>query len=88
MTAQELEQELLNLSPGEKLRIIQLLLQSLGNLWNAIVPPASPKALIPQRSPVSILNQLAAINACSSIPDPVSWQREQRQDRELPGREP
>lgn len=33
------------------------------------------------------LNQLAQINACSDITDPVAWQREQRKDRSLPTRE-
>ena len=32
------------------------------------------------------LEQLAALNPFSDIADPVSWQREQRQDRPLPGR--
>ncbi len=34
-----------------------------------------------------ILEQLAALNAFADVPDPVSWQREIRQDRSLPGRE-
>ena len=33
------------------------------------------------------LNRLAAMNAFSYIDDPVAWQREQREDRPLPGRE-
>jgi hypothetical protein len=33
MTVQELEQQLLRLSPADKLRIIQLLAQSLNDLW-------------------------------------------------------
>ena len=32
-------------------------------------------------------NRLAAMNAFSYIDDPVAWQREQREDRPLPGRE-
>ena len=35
MTVQELEQQLLRLSPTDKLRIIQLLAQSLNNLWSS-----------------------------------------------------
>ena len=34
-----------------------------------------------------IFNRLAAMNAFSYIDDPVAWQREQREDRSLPGRE-
>jgi hypothetical protein len=34
MTVQELEQQLLGLPPTEKLRIIQILAQSLDALWN------------------------------------------------------
>ncbi len=36
MTLKELEQQLLALSPGEKLQAIQLLAQSLGNYWQGI----------------------------------------------------
>ncbi|MEH2007471.1 DUF433 domain-containing protein [Nostoc sp.] len=36
MTLKELEQQLLALSPGEKLQAIQLLAQSLGNNWQGI----------------------------------------------------
>lgn len=32
------------------------------------------------------LEQLAALNPFSDIADPVGWQREQRQERPLPGR--
>ncbi len=35
----------------------------------------------------TILNRLAQENTVPSIPDPVVWQKELRQDRELPGRE-
>jgi hypothetical protein len=33
------------------------------------------------------LEKLAALNAFADITDPVAWQREQRKDRDLPGRE-
>jgi hypothetical protein len=33
------------------------------------------------------LEKLAASNAVSEISDPSAWQREQRKDRELPGRD-
>ena len=33
------------------------------------------------------LEKLAAMQALSEISNPEEWQREQRQDRELPGRE-
>src|SRR5207248_1451340 len=36
----------------------------------------------------AILEQLAALGAFVDIDDPVAWQREIRQDRPLPGREP
>jgi hypothetical protein len=32
------------------------------------------------------LEKLAAINAFAQISDPVAWQREQREERPLPGR--
>jgi hypothetical protein len=36
---------------------------------------------------VSILNQLAQINACATIEDPIAWQKAIRSDRPLPGRD-
>jgi hypothetical protein len=33
---------------------------------------------------VSILKQLAQINACANIEDPIAWQTELRTDRPLP----
>jgi hypothetical protein len=35
----------------------------------------------------ALLEKLAARRTFSTIPDPVKWQRELRQDRVLPGRE-
>ena len=34
---------------------------------------------------VAALQKLAAMNALTGIQDPVQWQRELREDRELPG---
>lgn len=36
---------------------------------------------------LAILEKLAARNPFAEITDPVEWQREQRRDRPLPGRE-
>ena len=36
---------------------------------------------------VAALERLAAMGGVPSIPDPVAWQREMREDRPLPGRE-
>jgi hypothetical protein len=36
---------------------------------------------------VDILKRLARENPVPSIPDPIVWQKETRQDRALPGRE-
>lgn len=33
------------------------------------------------------LDKLASINALSEISDPSAWQRDERQDRQLPGRD-
>ncbi|MGH9432705.1 MAG: hypothetical protein ACRD3T_14275 [Terriglobia bacterium] len=33
------------------------------------------------------LEKLARMNALAEIPDPAAWEREQRQDRQLPGRD-
>jgi hypothetical protein len=46
------------------------------------VPPADAEATRGQRM-AAALEQLAARGGVSSIPDPLAWQREQRQDRPL-----
>lgn len=37
---------------------------------------------------LAALDRIAARGGIAGIPDPVAWQREQRSDRPLPGREP
>jgi hypothetical protein len=44
-----------------------------------------PDADYPAKA-VSILKQLAQINACITIEDPIAWQNEIRIDRPLPSR--
>ena len=39
------------------------------------------------RHRVAAVQKLAALNAFSGMPDPARWQREIREDRELPDRE-
>ena len=48
-----------------------------------------PVAETPARGPAmaALLEKLAARGTFTAIPDPVSWQRELRQERALPGRE-
>lgn len=36
---------------------------------------------------VNILKQLAQLNACANIEDPIAWQSDLRTDRPLPGRD-
>jgi hypothetical protein len=48
-------------------------------------PPAEVHAR--GRAMAAILEQLAERRTFSAITDPVGWQRELRQDRQLPGRE-
>jgi hypothetical protein len=36
---------------------------------------------------VSVLQQLAQVNACAEITDPIAWQQEMRSDRPIPGRD-
>jgi hypothetical protein len=45
------------------------------------VRPAKPG------TPLAALKELRKLGAFQDIADPVAWQREQRQDRPLPGRE-
>lgn len=40
-----------------------------------------------RRQRVAALERIAARGGIKSIPDPVAWQREMREDRPLPGRE-
>lgn len=37
---------------------------------------------------LAALDRIAARGGIAGIPDPMAWQREQRSDRPLPGREP
>ena len=51
-------------------------------------PDAAPHPHVPSgRKLADILRRLARDNSCPSIPDPVAWQKEIRQDCVLPGRE-
>ena len=53
----------------------------------SIIPATTNVAKEQQRQRLAeALEQLAALNPFSDIADPVAWQREQRQDRPLPGR--
>ena len=68
--------------------------------WSEKAPPDLPEGR-PVRVSVTILEaapsqaqamadaleRLARLNTVSSIADPVAWEREQREDRELPGRD-
>ena len=47
-----------------------------------------PAAADEQRGPrmAAVLEKLAATGGVASISDPLQWQREERQDRDLPGR--
>ena len=40
-----------------------------------------------RRRRVAALERIAARGGIKSIPDPIAWQREMREDRPLPGRE-
>ena len=57
----------------------------------ALITPQQEQAATvpdPQRAErrLAALKKLASINAFSGITDPAEWQREARNDRELPGR--
>jgi hypothetical protein len=47
-------------------------------------PASSPQERVARR--LAALKELAAINACSGIEDPREWQRQIREDRDLPDR--
>ncbi|WP_035987721.1 hypothetical protein [Leptolyngbya sp. KIOST-1] len=48
---------------------------------------AAPSKAEQQQKVATLLAQLAAVRPFEDIPDPVTWQREQRRDRALPFRE-
>lgn len=50
-------------------------------------PIISAKIIQQGQKMAAILEQLAAIHALHDITDPVTWERETRQDRSLPDRE-
>jgi len=50
-------------------------------------PEAASKKETQGKRMAEALEKLAAIHALSEISDPSAWQREQRQDRSLPGRD-
>ncbi len=53
-----------------------------------ILPYSEPDKVALQWKRIEALRALRALGGLSKvIPDPVSWQREQREDRFLPGRE-
>jgi hypothetical protein len=51
-----------------------------------ISPHQKEMALPPDQWAVSILQQLAQVNACATIDDPIASQQAIRADRPLPGR--
>lgn len=61
--------------------------QSLEVLVTLLEPRPNSLSLEEQgRRRVAALQRLAAQHAFAAIPDPAQWEREARQDRELPGR--
>jgi hypothetical protein len=70
-------------------------------VWSADAPPGLSAASVPvhvtllaqpsasaenRKRMVAALEELATRGGLASIPDPLAWEREQRTDRELPGR--
>jgi hypothetical protein len=51
-------------------------------------PSIDPRQLTPAQRVALIEQAIAETGGLKSIADPVQWQREQRVDRPLPGREP
>ena len=64
------------LADGQKLRV-EITVVSEPKTW----PKPDGKRM------VAALEQIAALGGVRSIPDPVAWQQEIREDRPLPGRE-
>ncbi len=54
-------------------------------LDEAVMPATNPESQGQRMA--AALEQLAQIHACAAIADPVAWERQLRQERDLPGRE-
>jgi hypothetical protein len=55
---------------------------------SVVVTLLSPKQQTGQgKRMAAALERLALAGGCRSIPDPIAWERAQREDRDLPGRE-
>ncbi len=50
-----------------------------------VTPATSPESQGQRMA--EALEQLAQVHACATITDPVAWERQLRQERDLPGRE-
>lgn len=53
----------------------------------ATLEAAAPTQPVEDRTPLHALKELRKLGAFKEIDDPVDWQRAQRRDRPLPGRE-
>lgn len=67
-------------SPRDRRAIAEALLES---VTNPVEKPSKASRLVKLRES---FERLAAAGGIQSITDPVAWQREQREDRDLPGR--
>lgn len=87
--AQRIERHLSQLPPQRAERLEHLLI----GLLECIEPEATAVDETPERQSrrsagMAALNRIAARGGIAGIPDPLAWQREQRAERPLPGREP
>ena len=68
-------------------QLLLLLAQRLGLTLHETQPATKPATDVNQLSREELLAIIAQGGDGLSIPDPVAWQREVRQDRPLPGRD-
>jgi len=53
----------------------------------ATLEAAADLAAAERRTPLEALKELRKLGAFADVADPVAWQRQQRRDRPLPGRD-
>jgi hypothetical protein len=87
--ARTIDDRLSRLPPPRAARLERLIIGLL-DLMEPVPDPADDETEDRRRreQALAALDRIAARGGITGIPDPVAWQREQRNDRPLPGREP
>lgn len=86
--AQTIDRRLSQLPPSRAARLEHLILRLLDFAEPEVIPSGAPSYDASQRAEaLAALDRIASRGGIAGIDDPAAWQREQRVDRPLPGRE-